>query len=109
MKNFKEINEKINPDGNYFKLMATRLNTNRQVDTRFFYVQPEFYEKWLLKSYLAVNDRRKYYLEHEFYRLLKNSRYIKSFPLFPKIAGSSATLGKEYAQENKDYLRSLLN
>lgn len=109
VKNFTEISRKINPYDNYFKLMATRLNMDRQVDTRFFYVQPEFYEKWLSKSYLAVRDRRKYYLEHEFYRLLKNSRYIKSFPLFPRIAGSSATLGKEYAQENKDYLRSLLN
>ncbi len=109
VKNFTEINKKINPAGNYFKLMATRLNTNLQVDTRFFYVQSEFYEKWLSKSYFAVNDLQKYYLEHEFYRLLKNSRYIKSFPLFPKIAGSSATLGKEYAHESKDYLRSLLN
>jgi hypothetical protein len=109
VENFHKINRKVKCNLNYFKLMSTRLNENLQVDTRFFYVQRDFYIRFLLNSYLMVDDRKNCYIEHAFYKILKYCGNTTSFPSFPQIKGFSATLGDEYSLNKKDILRMILN
>ncbi len=111
--NFAYLATCLNPDSNYFKLMATRLRTTRQVDTRFYYVQKQFYIDHLESSYENVFDGRGRWLEHIFYERLKPlRREIESFPVWPLFKGVSGSQGTEYQQGHihasiRDFLNSL--
>lgn len=94
--NFGEISKRIDTTANAFRLMSTRFRRSRMVDTRFFYVQPEFYVANLIDVYTRVNDRAGRYLEHVFYDQLVGNNLISGIPLYPLFIGKSATTGVYY-------------
>jgi len=67
----------------------------KSVDTRFFKVGLNFFKENLLNIYNEVRDKEGVYLEHIFYKYLKDSA-INSFSRYPIIAGDSGSTGHSY-------------
>jgi len=107
IENFQQLDSRIHRECNYFKLMATRLKHSRQVDTRFYYVQPCFYRKMLLSCYEGVNDKEGRYLEHTYWEVLHKSHDVIGFPLYPQVCGYSATTGLYYQSNWKKIFRQI--
>lgn len=67
-----------------------------EVDTRFYYVKIEDYNKYLCDSYKKVNDGNGFFLEHSFYQDLHEQkvsyRMFRERPLFQGIAGSTGRI-----------------
>lgn len=80
---------------NYFNMNMYCYPT---VDTRFFGVNTEVYQKYMSHAYQRVNDRRGKYLEHCLFETLQNRKipYRNHVP-FPIIEGMSGTVGKNYS------------
>ncbi len=95
IKNFDKI--KISTQNkNCFLLQSTKFRNNKQIDTRFYYVNKEFYMQYLLDSYKLVNESEYIYLEHVLYsELLKHKHEISSFIHYPKLEGFSGSMGSK--------------
>lgn len=99
--NFDEIKRRLRGTENCFNLMSTVFRCDRQVDTRFFYVQQGYYRERLLAAYKSVDDQNGRYLEHQFYSVLAGDPHVKRFPRQPEIVGASATMGKKYRAKSR--------
>jgi hypothetical protein len=99
--NFDEIKRRIRGNENCFNLMSTVFRRDRQVDTRFFYVQQDYYRDKLLAAYKSVDDRNGHYLERQFYSVLTGDPHVKKFPRLPEIVGASATMGENYRAKSR--------
>ncbi|MCL2416961.1 MAG: alpha-1,2-fucosyltransferase [Bacteroidales bacterium] len=83
-------------------------NFDKYTRTLFYKVSTSFYKQKLLNAYLAVDDSQDMYLEHVFFDKLKDTP-IKSFRIYPKLIGISASDGKtSYALSRKELFRSRL-
>ena len=71
-------------------------NVAAKVNTRFFIVRRDFYNKHLRDAYLSVDRRRGHFIEHEFGdRLMRLNRgQTFDFATKPRIHGVSGTTGK---------------
>ena len=67
----------------------------RFVTTHFYKVNTAFYKKELMSSYMRVNDKIGFFLEHVFFDVLRGLN-IKSFGVLPIINGVSGTTGNSY-------------
>jgi len=105
IKNIDEILRHETTKCNYFN---RNMYCYQTVDTRFFGVNKETYQKHMVKAYQRVNDGRGRYLEHCFWETLQNKEipYRNHVP-FPIITGMSGTVGKRYGRDG--FLMSSLN
>lgn len=107
LKNFNKILSSMDFNKNYF----TKLRNNR-VDTRFYFVQKNFYQNNLLKGYTNVNDDKLIYLEHVFFNIICRNKFedVTSFKYYPIMLGYSGSTGESYVESNiKLILKSILN
>jgi hypothetical protein len=82
-----------------------------QVDTRFYIVNKEFYIKNFLNRYQNVRDHEGNYLEHEFFKSLKNINYKVGKYLMsqkPIINGVSGTYATRYSLNKFYWLKKQL-
>jgi len=94
---------------NHFIFSSGIANNRKEVETFFYRVNIDFYNKYLKDAYLLVDDKNGIYLEQIFYNRLQDKK-IKSFCIYPKVVGISASTGKVYTKKTIDFLgTSLLN
>lgn len=73
------------------------LYAHQSVDTRFWGMNKNDYEKILMDSYKKVNDSKGKYLEMRYKKDMENASLpYKSFCAFPMIEGYSGTIGLKY-------------
>lgn len=84
---------------NYFNKNLYTYNT---IDTRFFGINKEIYQRYFLHAYEMVNDRHGRYLEHCFIQIMNRNRIpYRCHALFPDIEGISGTLGEKYVEAGR--------
>lgn len=76
-----------------------------KIDTRFYCVKKSDYNKCLRNAYKEVDDEHGIYLEHIFYKKMKDNKlHYRSFYELPWIKGISGSTGLSY--ERKKSLRT---
>ncbi len=78
------------------------------IETFFYKVGKNLYQKHLLDSYKEVDESQHLYLEHIFYRRL-SSLELRSFKYVPQISGFSGSSGNPYELETKDLILQNIN
>ncbi len=79
-----------------------------KVDTRFYMMSKQIYEKYFLDVHMKVDDRANCYLEHVYYRVLHDNKIAyKSFRDFPIIRGRSGSTNREYQGTRGNWLMKL--
>lgn len=77
--------------------------SEKLIDTRFYYVNKEFFLKYFIEIYKYVDDKNNYYLEKCFYdkvkELLIEGNNIKFHEFFP-IIGQSGSTGSFYKKSS---------
>lgn len=92
VENFNIIVKYHEKDSTVFNKYGLR---SKMVDTRFFKSSISFYKENLIDAYKEVNDLKRIYLEHVFYRRL-NGKSIPSFKRYPRFVGRSGSNGIIY-------------
>lgn len=97
----------FNPDVNLMKIVKEK---KPLIDTRFYFVQVEFYNTFLKNLYRSTNDRKGIQIESCFFQVLKNKKY-SNFPIYPNVVGICAGNGLDYSKEHllKIFLFNLLS
>lgn len=101
---------RFSKEKNYFFPITVRFG-KKFVDTRFYIVSKEDYEKYLLKAYVEVDDNNLFFLEHAFAKNIISNRMTTSlFTIEPNIMGISGSNGKRYHSSwLKILIKSILN
>jgi len=92
--NLDTIAQKVRPGETYFDAVGLNPFKNRKkVDTRFYYCNKTVFEAVLMNAFGAVDDLQGCYLEHVYYRALKEHgigfrRFVPP-PVFDGISGST--------------------
>lgn len=97
--NFDRIARRVKPGKTYFQRAGRNpLVNERRVDTRFYYINKEVFRSRLLETYKNVDDKNGRYLEHTYYRVLKDQRVSYSgFGIPPLFSGISGSTGLSYS------------
>lgn len=67
------------------------------IDTRFYVVQKDDYENYLIDAHNSVDDYKKKYIENVFFHIAyKSGDVFKPFLLSPDIVGVSGSMGRIY-------------
>lgn len=87
------------------------LLNEEKIDTRFYQIKKDQFEKYLLNSYKEVNDIRGFYLEHCFYKsIIENKMNFSFFYILPFLKGISGSSGVVYDIPKRNFIiRSFLN
>lgn len=99
VENFDTIAGRVKPGKTYFQGVGRNpFVRERKVDTRFYYCNRALFENTLLSTYRQVDDRNGRYLEHEYYRSLRENRTVYSgFGIPPLFSGISGSTGLSYS------------
>ena len=92
---------------NHFIFPSGITNSRKETETFFYLVNINFYNNYLKDAYLQTNDKNGIYLEHVFYDRL-HDKEIKSFCIYPKVIGISASTGKPYTKKTINFLGTFL-
>ncbi|MDR0865207.1 MAG: hypothetical protein LBO74_09810 [Candidatus Symbiothrix sp.] len=66
------------------------------IETFFYRVNIDLYKKELMHVYKTVSDKDEFFMEHAFYKALKDCKDIKTFHKYPIVIGQSGTTGVRY-------------
>lgn len=104
----KNIDDILKCESTKYNYFNKNMYCYQTIDTRFFGVNKEMYQKYLINAYRRVNDGRRKYLEHCFFETLQSGKisYRNHVP-FPVICGMSGTKGKMYRKD--DFIMRGLN
>jgi hypothetical protein len=97
---------------NYFqRTYFNSLRTDDKIDTRFYYVKKQDFEEYLINSYKEVNDNDGFYLEHSYFRTIKENKVRYSFfNVLPFVKGVSGSTGSYYDIPKRNFIiRSFVN
>jgi len=97
--NFNTLHSKINDTQNYMRRDTAKIEGTVAVDSRFFYMQKEFYKKYIQELYKGVDDDNGIYIERLIYKQLLPMKVVKNFPILPNIIGFSGSTRQNYTQE----------
>ena len=104
--NLELIIKTVSANKNYFQRISfNSLRAEEKIDTRFYHIKKDEYEKYLLNSYLSVNDAEGFYLEHCFFKsVLENKMNFSFFYILPFIEGISGSSGVSYNIPKKNFI-----
>jgi len=81
---------------NYFQ----NYHNLNEVDTRFYGINKQVFEEYLLDKYIEVEDNNKFYLEHVYYKYLNlNKVKYRTFYSKPNFVGKSGSTGVDYGSK----------
>jgi hypothetical protein len=97
--NFDAIVRKVGDGKTYFQPVGINPFMNRKkVDTRFYYVNKDLFRTWLIDAYKEVDDKAGRYLEHAYYKVLRErSIPYSAFGIPPLFKGISGSTGLSYS------------
>lgn len=102
--NMDKIIKKTNQNINYFNKINF-FNNNDKADTRFYGIKIEDYKRYFSHAYKKVDDYNGNYLEHVFYRIIKdNNIQHKNMPSYPRFYGISGSSGASYQLSKLSFL-----
>jgi len=99
VENFNALHLKMNLSQNYMRRDTAKMEGSIAIDSRFFYMQKEFYEKNISDLYKQVDDDNGVYIERLIYQKLLPLQAVENFPQLPMITGVSGSTGQNYTQE----------
>jgi hypothetical protein len=67
-----------------------------EVDTRFFKSQVKFFKDTLYPLLDSIDERSSLSIEEVYFNALRGNPAVRSFPAYPTIRGTCASLGKPY-------------
>lgn len=86
----------FNPDVNLIKFLK---NKKPVIDTRFYFVQTNYYNNILKDLYKSVDDKNDLQLETCFFKALNENKKYDNFPIYPNVIGECAGNGMNYSNE----------
>lgn len=102
IRNIDKIITSLKLNDNYFN---SDIYSYKGIDTRFYYCQKEFYEKYLENLYVDCNDSDGVSLEKLFYSSIIRKKKIKNIPFYPIFVGISAGNGNIYSEKTNGKLK----
>ena len=99
VENFNDLHTKMDLTQNYMRRDTAKIEGSVAVDSRFFYMQKDFYQGHIQNLYKKVDDDNGLYVERLIYQELLPLQVVKNFPKLPNITGVSGSTGKNYTQE----------
>lgn len=99
VENFNAISKQMDFAQNYMRRDTARVEGTVAIDSRFFYMQKNFYQKHIQNLYKKVDDDNGLYVERLIYQKLLSLKVVNNFPKLPNITGISGSTGENYTQE----------
>lgn len=93
--NIKEIFKKIDSGKCYFNIPNRTIRD--YYDTKLYAMPTNVFDKYFRNVYDKVKDDEGIYLEKVYTRILTEKRiYVRNFPRYPRVIGTSGSLGYDY-------------
>lgn len=110
IRNLDMVIQKMKPEINYFNTVRP-FTRDGQIDTKFYKISKESFEKYFLDVYKQVRDQENVYLEHVYYNVIKNEKIKhRNFSVYPVYEGVSGSIGTSYGSAKwKYFIKNLLS
>lgn len=103
VENLDEIIEKMKKGILYFNPVKI-YGKDKQTDTKFYKIPIKVYETYFLELYMQVRDKDGIYIEHLFWKCLKENRLaFRNTPEYPRFQGTSGSIGISYGTTEWKY------
>lgn len=109
VENLEKIVNSINRK--YMYINTDLKNKSGMADTRIYGISVNIYKEYFKDLYKSVDDKNKIYLEHLFYKQIKEKKILsKNFEYYPIISGQSGSMGIMYKNNKlKNQFKNILS